>query len=285
MPFFTVITPTFNRAPLLEKTIHSVLAQNFTDFELIIVDDGSTDNTKELVTEIKDDRVKYIYQENGERGKARNTGTKNAKGKYVFFLDSDDLLYINHLNHAFEKIKKMNSPEFFHSRYENVYGSKKIVAKDYSHADIWARIQKQNKFACQFFLRRDIATSYPFSENRNLKIGEDWLLLLQIGQNFPLNYSNEIHSAIVHHQNRSMIVSSAKNIIISRDIITKSLNNSQKNLISNVYFELTSLAALSAAIQNERAKSISLIFKLFLNSPFKLLNRRRTLATIKHLLF
>ena len=88
--FFSVIIPTYNRAGLIGKAIDSVLAQTFADWELLIIDDGSTDNTRQIVEAYTDRRVKYIYQENAERSAARNNGVAQAAGKYICFLDSDD---------------------------------------------------------------------------------------------------------------------------------------------------------------------------------------------------
>ena len=78
-PFFSIIIPTYNRAHLISMAIDSVIAQTFENWELIIVDDGSTDNTKELVDNYCsiDKRIRYIYQENAERSAARNNGIIN----------------------------------------------------------------------------------------------------------------------------------------------------------------------------------------------------------------
>lgn len=89
-PFFSVIIPTYNRAKMVVKAINSVQHQTYSDWELIVVDDGSTDNTKETIEIINDNRIKYIYQKNAERSAARNNGIANAKGNYICFLDSDD---------------------------------------------------------------------------------------------------------------------------------------------------------------------------------------------------
>ena len=91
-PYFSIIIPAFNRAHLISKAIDSVIAQTFEDWELIIVDDGSTDNTKDLICNYqeKDSRINYIFQKNAERSAARNNGIANAKGEYICFLDSDD---------------------------------------------------------------------------------------------------------------------------------------------------------------------------------------------------
>ncbi|MCC7354412.1 MAG: glycosyltransferase [Anaerolineae bacterium] len=91
MPKVSVITPTYNRADMLGDAIQSVLAQDLTDWELIVVDDGSRDNTREVVAGFADPRIRYIYQENKGLPGARNTGIRNGQGQYVAFLDSDDL--------------------------------------------------------------------------------------------------------------------------------------------------------------------------------------------------
>lgn len=89
----SVIIPTYNRAELITDAINSVLEQSYKNFEVLVIDDGSIDNTAEVVDGIKDKRVKYLYQANGGVSKARNTGIKFAKGRYIAFLDSDDLFH------------------------------------------------------------------------------------------------------------------------------------------------------------------------------------------------
>jgi glycosyltransferase involved in cell wall biosynthesis len=87
----SVVIPTYNRANYLGKAIQSVLDQTFQDFEIIVVDDGSKDNTREVVGSFKDTRIRYIYQDNGGVSAARNTAIKASEAVYIAFLDSDDL--------------------------------------------------------------------------------------------------------------------------------------------------------------------------------------------------
>lgn len=89
-PKVSVIIPTYNRAHLIGKAIQSVLDQSFHDYEIIVVDDGSTDNTREVISRLSD-KIRYIYQGNKERSAARNNGMRHAMGKYITFLDSDDI--------------------------------------------------------------------------------------------------------------------------------------------------------------------------------------------------
>lgn len=123
MPFFSIIIPTFNRKALLQETLESVLSQRFTDYEIIVVDDGSTDGTVEYLS-ISGDRIMLLTQEHRGPGAARNLGAKHASGNYLAFLDSDDLWFPWTLENYFHAISTSNSefiagsPEPFHNRSE-----------------------------------------------------------------------------------------------------------------------------------------------------------------------
>jgi glycosyltransferase involved in cell wall biosynthesis len=91
MPTVSIIIPTYNREHVLGRAVQSVLAQTYQDFELIIVDDGSTDNTEKLVKSFTSEKIRYIqHRENKGVAAARNTGIRSAKGDYIAFQDSDD---------------------------------------------------------------------------------------------------------------------------------------------------------------------------------------------------
>lgn len=96
-PKVSVIIPTFNRGKVLGRAIDSVLAQTYQNWELIIVDDGSTDNTTSVVGKYTDDRIYYLYQKNQGANSARMTGIQAARGKYISLLDSDDRLHEEYL--------------------------------------------------------------------------------------------------------------------------------------------------------------------------------------------
>lgn len=103
---FSVILIAYNLKHYLRKTVQSVLDQEFKDFELIIVDDGSVDGTLQVVEFFQDPRINVISQQNGGAAHARNTGLRAAKGKYVAFLDGDDYWYPDHLKMAFHFFRK-----------------------------------------------------------------------------------------------------------------------------------------------------------------------------------
>lgn len=110
MPFFSIVIPTYNRASALKVSIESILGQSFKDFEIIVVDDGSVDDTKGVVQFFDNAAIKYIYQENRERSAARNNGMHHASGSYICLLDCGDIFYDQHLQVLYDSIAKDNFP-------------------------------------------------------------------------------------------------------------------------------------------------------------------------------
>src|SRR5688572_33266032 len=96
-PFFSVIIPVYNRAAALASAIESVRAQTCQDFEIVVVDDGSTDDPRAVVERIADPRIRFIRQENRGGGVARNTAIDHARGRFIAPLDSDDVFLLEHL--------------------------------------------------------------------------------------------------------------------------------------------------------------------------------------------
>jgi glycosyltransferase involved in cell wall biosynthesis len=103
-PLFSIIIPSYNRGHILPQAITSVLNQTYSNWELIIVDDGSTDNTSIVMNDFIDARINYIKKENGGVCSARNHGINFSSGEYVVFLDSDDFVSKDWLQHFYEKI-------------------------------------------------------------------------------------------------------------------------------------------------------------------------------------
>lgn len=102
----SVVIPLYNKESIVEQSLRSVLSQSFRDFEVIVVDDGSTDRSAEIVRDINDPRIRLVSQANGGPSKARNTGIREAKGEWILFLDADDELLPNALHHFHELISK-----------------------------------------------------------------------------------------------------------------------------------------------------------------------------------
>jgi len=123
MPKVSVLIPTYNREKFLSEAIESVLNQTYQDYELLIVDDGSTDNTKKLVEGYQErfgGRLRYIYKEHTNLPHTRNTALKEAKGKYVAWLDSDDVFYPTKLEKQVKVLDGMGGRGLVHT-YKRVF--------------------------------------------------------------------------------------------------------------------------------------------------------------------
>ena len=104
----SIVIPCFNAALYIKKTLDSILSQNDIDIEIIIVDDGSTDQSKKIVDTISNEKIKYYYQTNEGVSTARNLGFSHAKGKYVVFFDADDLMQKDYIKELVSFIEKEN---------------------------------------------------------------------------------------------------------------------------------------------------------------------------------
>ncbi|WP_429075463.1 glycosyltransferase family 2 protein [Aeromonas veronii] len=117
VPVFSVVIPLYNKQDFISKCIESVLTQSFSSFEVIVIDDGSQDNSEEIVKKIKDDRVKYFHQTNGGVSAARNKGIEEASGEYIAFLDADDWYEGDFLNVVHKSILEHPDADAFTTGY------------------------------------------------------------------------------------------------------------------------------------------------------------------------
>ena len=131
MPEVSIITPVFNSSKFLEETIASVLNQTFTDWEWMITDDQSTDNSVEIIQKINDSRIQLILSDkNGGAGHARNLSLKQASGRFITFLDADDFWEPNFLEEMISFMKKENT-ELAYSNYARCDENLNPVIEDF----------------------------------------------------------------------------------------------------------------------------------------------------------
>lgn len=233
-PLFSIVIPTYNRANLIAKTIQSVFAQNFQDYEIIVIDDGSTDNTEDVVKSLSDSRLYYYRKINSERGAARNFGLQKSTGKYINYFDSDDLMYPNHLQVAADYILKNNSPEIFHLAYDFKTPADEVIKRVDNFNDTSKHsILFDNTLSCNgVFLRRDISLMYPFHEQRVLASAEDWELWIRLISRYSIGFDNTITSSVIAHEQRS-IRTIAIDKMISRDLLLIDLLRSDSVILKN----------------------------------------------------
>jgi len=188
--FISVIVPTYNRSDLISETIKSILNQTYRNFELIIVDDGSTDNTEEVIRKFKDSRIKYIKTDNwGGPARPRNIGIKKAKGEYIAFCDDDDMWDKKKLEKQIPHFQSskivgvasraifISDTPYYRKKY---YGRSKLDYIDYKYMDILNGEPIMNS-SC--IVRKEILENVGmFDENRDFCFIEDWELWLRMAQ-------------------------------------------------------------------------------------------------------
>ena len=119
---FTIVILAYNIEAYIERAIKSVLNQDFNDYEIIVVDDCSTDNTNKVVKKFESNKLRILKTEKntGTIGRPRNIGLENAKGEYIIFLDGDDTLYDNLTLSKIDKVIGKDTPDLIYLGYENV---------------------------------------------------------------------------------------------------------------------------------------------------------------------
>lgn len=182
-PYISVIIPLYNKEAIVKRSIESVLNQSFQDFELIIVDDGSTDNSVSIVKTIYDDRVTLIQQANGGPSAARNTGAKHAKGEWIIFLDADDEMYEEALKIFYHYSKKYPKANMFLG--EMLIAKKKHIttAQQYKSGYVKSLYKAQANESIipgpgTILYKKELVRMTPFNEN--LRRFEDMECLLRM---------------------------------------------------------------------------------------------------------
>lgn len=187
----TIITPTYNRGHLLERAINSVLTQTYKNWELLVVDDASTDNTADVMSQFTDERIRYIhYGVNGGNAKARNVGVKNAKGDYIAFVDSDDEYHPTYLDKAIKLLHFSPDSSF-------LWAGTRTVAVDKTYKEsIWIpTVQNHfNQFLYQlhvgigrgFLIKKQCFEHLTFDENLRTAVDTDFLIRLRQKFNFTV---------------------------------------------------------------------------------------------------
>lgn len=212
MIFFSVIIPTYNRSKLIIETINSVLSQNYPHFEVIIVDDGSTDDTAQIIQHLygTDPRVRYFYKQNEERGAARNFGMEKAKGDYAVIFDSDDWMHSDHLA-VIEKYISDNSSlkiNFIATKYQFKDENDKIINGYSSHLNKESygldELLKGSQFGCMYAVNLHNPDLHFFPPERKYSTLEDWMFLLQNLQQDKIYLIDKVTITVRHHDNRSM---------------------------------------------------------------------------------
>ena len=223
-PMVSVVMPVYNREAYVKEALDSILNQSFQDFEVVVVDDGSTDRTPQILAEYaeKDSRIRVItHEKNKGVGGARNTAQANAKGKYLAIMDSDDVMVPQRLERQVRAMEENPDVDAMTGRLVN-------LADPFEQA--WAErpfeyhlsVRDDGLLVCFFFancfgnvgsiVRRSFIVKHGIKYDETVKVAEDYDYWIQMTvNNARMGYLSDVAVRVRHHGNRSM--SSYQNII------------------------------------------------------------------------
>jgi len=249
-PLISIIVPCFNQAQYLDEALQSVLDQTYTNWECIIINDGSTDNTEEIVEKWlqTDNRFKYLYEENKGRSSARNYGLDVINGTYIQFLDSDDFLdkrkleisflELNHNNKNCNKIAITNFRMFDDNLQKSTMPYCKLSEQLFNYNSVLYKWETVFSIPihCGLF-HSSFFQNFRFSEELNAK--EDWFMWINFFKNEPTIYF--IDKPLVYYRRHQynttnnseyMVENHKKAIIYLKHVI------SENDYIDYLFFEL-----------------------------------------------
>jgi glycosyltransferase involved in cell wall biosynthesis len=207
MPLFSIVIPVFNKEKFVAKTLKSVLAQNFMDYEIIIVNDGSTDTSEAIITAFEEERINYFSKKNEGVAIARNFGIDKAKGDYICFLDADDYWFPTFLETMNLYIQKLPDQKVFACAIEVETKNKSFAAQysidrksDYEVLDFFDASQKECVlWTSSVAIHKSVFETVGVFDT-NIKKGEDTELWIRIGLQFPIIFIWEILAKYVYDE-------------------------------------------------------------------------------------
>ena len=209
---FSVVIPAYNRERTVGRSIKSVLNQTYQKLQVVIVDDGSKDGTKDAVSEyLSDNRVAYVYQENGGAQKARNTGLRRAEGEYILFLDSDDEL----LPQCLEKMVQLyNCDDTVGAVYclagVRKKGQLKPMRKDHLQGNIFKEVLEQGYLTSSSFISMRRAVFDVIGEwDITFPASQDDDICFRIAKKYKIGFLNEILGIYYFDAGKGMQISSS----------------------------------------------------------------------------
>jgi glycosyltransferase involved in cell wall biosynthesis len=257
-PCISVIIPLYNKEKTIKNTIESVLSQSYTDFELIIVNDGSTDGSAEKVALFHDRRIRFIHKENGGVSSARNYGLKEAKGEWVLFLDADDKILPHCLQMLYalaEKYQIGDEVEIVSGNYYRIYKGKKSIYSTHKYEGIvknnakWYFFNKYSLRTGVALIKRNLMLKNLFMEN--LSRFEDLEVIIRL---LPIAKIVVTHEIIFEYNNVDKGLSRKSNDV--RCDFTFNMDFSQKNFWTKcILGELLFLSSFTYPEQKKYLKS------------------------------
>ncbi|MFC2157980.1 glycosyltransferase family 2 protein [Acidobacteriota bacterium] len=271
-PSVSVVIPTFNRAGVIERCIKSVQDQTYRDFEIVVVDDASKDNTAEVVEKIQDERIRYIkLEKNTGPSQSRNIGIEKSRGKYIAFLDDDDEwlpekleVQVRIFDEADEKIGAVYSAFWRIQKNKRLYiPSKKIKKKE---GDLLDNVLKRYMIGTPAILvRKDVLDEVGYFD-AELRALVDWDLWIRIARAYHFRFVDK--PLTVSYYSKVSVSANRMNVIAAYEVLLKKhadIIMKNRSVLAKIYLRMGNAYSHSGKASEGR----SYFFLSLRNNPFK----------------
>lgn len=284
--FFSVVIPLYNKGNHIKSTLESVLSQSFQDFEIVVVNDGSTDYSEREVLQLANPKVKYFSTENSGPSSARNFGIKKAQGTLIALLDADDYWFPNHLEDIFLLYQKHPEAGIFATNYEFYYSEKKIERPWFLDIPPNHNGLIKNYFKSSYIYRLATSSSIAIYKNifnqiggfdTSISSGQDIDMWIRIAVKYPVAFCGKISARYCMHTDNRISLTSTQTKTFPRlsDFKYEELKDPWLSKFLDLY---RSEFALKLKLAGDRKqflfyknalnqKNISLKTKILLNTP------------------
>lgn len=260
MTFFSVIIPLYNKEDYIEETIKSVLNQSFNDFEIIIVDDGSTDDSLKLASQFQDSKITLIKQKNLGASVARNKAIETAKGKYIAPLDADDIWHKNHLLELKSLINSFPNAGLFCNNYEIKLNDNFVIKANFNFSYGSDHLEIPDFFDANIINYIPSSSSTAFLKSSFVKLGA-YDTSLRTGQDLDLWIRFALQYKVVFNPTITMVYNNYDDSSLSKsdynldryNYISNFNTEEQQNPSLKKYLDVNRYAvALRCKINNEK---------------------------------
>lgn len=264
MPYFSIVIPVYNKEKFVAKTLKSVLSQTFSDFEIIIVNDGSNDNSEAIIQTFQDDRIQYYSKKNEGVTVARNFGIEKTTADYICFLDADDYWFPNFLETMHQFIAKLPEQMIFASAIEIETKNKTIPAhysiskkSDFEIVNFFDASQKECVlWTSSICIHKDVFEKVGTFDTK-IKHGEDTELWIRIGLQFPIVFIRKILARYVYDESS---ISRNSNYFFERYTFNKYASEEKQNAALKKYMDLNRFSAVIKCNLNGDSKRAQEIY-------------------------
>lgn len=260
MPFISIIIPLYNKEKFIESTLKSVLNQSFTDYEILIINDGSTDSSHEKVLQFKDSRIRYFSKENGGVSTARNYGIKEATSDFITFIDADDYWYPDFLKGMHQNIQQFPKEKVFTVAIEietpnntipAIYSIERTKNQDCQIVDYFQASSKESVIWTSSAVFHKSIFSETGDFDINLKSGQDTDLWIRIGLLYPIVFSWKILARYVYDRDS---LSKKKEYIATKMDFSKFSKLEKENPMLKKFLDLNRFSfAIKCKLHNDQA--------------------------------